>query len=107
MTLDTQLRHEIATRIRAAVPEVMDILLFGSQARGDAREDSDIDLVLIVPAPPDRRGVGLRARRALWGIDIGIDLLVLTPEDWERMPETTGWYGRQIRKDAVRLDAAA
>ena len=107
MTLDTHLRHEIATRIRAAVPEVIDILLFGSQARGDARDDSDIDLVLILPAPLDRRGVGLRAMRALWGIDIGIDLLMLTPEDWERMPETSGCYGKQIRQDAVRLDAAA
>lgn len=34
----------------AARPEVGAVILFGSQARGDARPNSDVDLVVLVPA---------------------------------------------------------
>lgn len=107
MTLDQELRRNIADRIRAAVPEVAEVLLFGSRARGDARPDSDVDLVLIVPGEPDRRSVAVRARRGLWGLGIGFDLLVLTREDWQALQQSSAWYDRQLTREAVRLDAVA
>jgi hypothetical protein len=56
------------------------IYLFGSKARGDARPDSDYDLLLVVPddALPERRDSKL-AYRALWEIGAASDVIV-----WER-----------------------
>ena len=42
-------RTRIDGHIRSAIPAVQDVLLFGSQARGDALPDSDVDLLIVVP----------------------------------------------------------
>jgi len=59
--------------------------VFGSHARGDADEYSDIDLIIV--APSERPFVD-RFRDYLPAIanaGIGIDLLVYTPEEFERL----------------------
>ena len=40
-------------------------MLFGSYARGDAREDSDLDLLVIEPRVDDRAKEMVRLRRVL------------------------------------------
>lgn len=40
-----------AERLHAARPEAT-IVLFGSQARGDAQPDSDTDFLVVLPEPP-------------------------------------------------------
>ena len=107
MTTNRSLYADIAHRIRAAAPEVQDVLLFGSHARGEARPDSDVDLVLLVPDSADRRQVLLHARKSLRGMGLGFDLLVLTPAQWADVGRTGGWLAAQMAHDAVRLDVAA
>ena len=53
------------------------IYLFGSKARGDEDEDSDYDLMVLVPddAPPQRRRSGLAYER-LWGVGKAADVIV-------------------------------
>ena len=65
------------------------IILFGSHARGDARRQSDIDLLIVKASsePPHRRVPP--AYRALWGIPVPIDILWYTPE------EVADWSGVQ------------
>ena len=55
------------------------VYLFGSEARGDAGADSDIDLAVVVPdgAEPSRRSSRLAAE-ALWGLERGADVVVFT-----------------------------
>ena len=106
VVLDAHLRKEIAQRIRTAAPDVEDVLLFGSHARGDAQPDSDVDLVLLVAEGADRKSVLLRARRSLLGLGIGFDLVLLTRAQWALTP-TSGWLGAQMAREAVRVDVAA
>lgn len=63
------------------------ILLFGSHARGEAREDSDLDLLVIETEVPDRAAEMVRLRRLL---RIPVDILVYSRADVERWGSQPG-----------------
>ncbi len=83
-TIDHNLLKKITRRLIAEFqPE--QIILFGSYAWGTPAEDSDIDLLVIVPESemsPVRRAV--RAHRCLIGLNISKDVLVKTRAEVER-----------------------
>lgn len=76
--------------IDAAIGNVLDIIvqgwdplqivLFGSRARGDHREDSDIDLLVVLEDCEDRFDASSAIRSALRGLDVPTDIVVTTPE---------------------------
>ena len=52
-----QAAQEFARRVTTALGDRVDsIVLYGSVARGEARRDSDIDILVISPDPPRIRG---------------------------------------------------
>ncbi len=106
MRLSPEFTADIARRVYA-VPEVREVFLFGSQARGQARSDSDIDLVVVYGGPATRSAVGAAVRLQLWGLPFGFDLLVLTEDRWSKLPASRAWFDRELLRDAVRLDAVA
>ena len=57
------------------------IVLFGSRARGDAREDSDYDLLVIVDAAPNRRALRIAIRRSFSDLAVAADVVVATVEE--------------------------
>jgi predicted nucleotidyltransferase len=60
------------------------IYLFGSQARGQAGEGSDIDLLAVVPHSdlPRHRREAL-AYDPLWGLTVPVDVIVLTRSEFQ------------------------
>ena len=84
-TLTTHLLEEITRRLVDELrPE--QIILFGSHAWGTPHDDSDVDLLVIVPGG----GVAaseytLRARRSLRGLELPKDILVRTRAEIERL----------------------
>jgi predicted nucleotidyltransferase len=58
------------------------IILFGSQARGDAGPDSDVDLLVVMPVEGSIVELRLAIRAALHSIPIPVDIIVTTPEDF-------------------------
>ena len=89
---------ELPERVRRALEELLEraqevlgdfeVYLFGSYARGDWIEDSDIDLVVVSPAFRGR-GLGERYRilRELLPPDVSVDILAYTPEEFRRALE--------------------
>jgi len=71
--------------VRSLEPE-SEIILYGSRARGDEREDSDWDLLILVPYPAD-----LKEEQRFWHKLFDLELqfgqaistLVKSKKDWE------------------------
>lgn len=57
------------------------IILFGSRARGDAREDSDYDVLVILDAVEHRRNARIAIAQALLDLPVAADVVVGTPTD--------------------------
>ena len=71
--------------VEAADPE--QVILFGSRARGDAAEESDVDLVVVESEPFGagrcRRAETARPHRALAGFGVSKDILVYSRAEVE------------------------
>ena len=66
---------EFSTRIRAALgPNLRELRLFGSKARGDARPDSDLDVLVVVAG--DRVSAEDRAIDIAFDINVASDLYI-------------------------------
>jgi predicted nucleotidyltransferase len=80
--------EEAGRRLAAAAPDA-DVILFGSRARGEARPDSDLDLLVIEPDFGRRGEEYGRLRKELRGLDVAIDLVIYRKheaEKWGRVP---------------------
>lgn len=64
------------------------IILFGSRGRGDARHDSDFDLLVVLDAVSDRRATRIGIRQVLDDLPIAKDIIVATSD------EVDGRHGR-------------
>ena len=61
-----------------AAPAGSEVILFGSHARGDAGDDSDLDFLIIEPVLKRRRAEMVRLRDALRPLGIPADVLVVS-----------------------------
>ncbi len=66
------------------------IILFGSHARGDAKAQSDIDLLVVLPSVQDKRKAAIEIRRALADLPVSKDIIVSTPDEIRRRGDSVG-----------------
>jgi uncharacterized protein len=79
--------------------EPVQIILFGSQARGEARWDSDVDLPVILPSAPDKHKAAVAIRRALRDVPVAKDIIVSTPDEVARYGDVMGTALRPALRD--------
>ena len=75
------------------------IILFGSQARGTADDQSDVDLLVVTNFVGKRRTLMVEMDRALRGLGIARDIIVITPEEFERDSEIPGTIARPAARE--------
>lgn len=59
------------------------IILFGSWACGEAREDSDLDLLVVPSEVEHERKAAIQIGNSLSNLPVSKDIIVATPEDIE------------------------
>ena len=92
----------------AAASSPATVIMFGSYARGDADEGSDLDLLVVQSELMDEAAEYLRLRSAVGRIGIGVDLLLFSQRDFERRSQVPGTLPYWAKKEGKVLhDAAA
>lgn len=104
-TDDAVLAEMVSRLVAALAPER--IYLFGSRARGDAGEDSDYDIMVIVK---ERTGPGYHtehvAHHALWGLGIAKDVVVVTRAQFDRQRGVIASLPATVQREGRLLYAA-
>ena len=99
MISDETLRQVKERLVDGFAPER--IILFGSQARGTADARSDVDILVVCPITGKRRHLMVKMDEALEDLDCAFDIMILTPQEFQRdrqIPGTIGRYAQQEGK---------
>ena len=79
------------------------VWLFGSMARGDCNEHSDVDLMVIMPEGTDCKTAELGIMGDLRGSMLPKEVLVDTPDSFARAADDVGSIQHSVREDGVML----
>ena len=106
MGIDDSLVHEIVRRL-LGVTQPDRIILFGTAATGQMTRDSDIDLLVVAPAPSNMIEEHVRLRGCLRGLGFPFDVFLIATEKFEESKNVFGGiaypahkYGRVIYEAA-------
>ncbi len=100
--------EEAAQRLVAHAHRPVKVILFGSYARGEADEGSDLDLMVVERDLPDKAAEYLRLKQALGRVGVGVDLLLFSEHEFERRSQVPGTIPYWASKEGkVLFDAAA
>jgi len=101
MISDDILKEATARLVERFHPER--IILFGSQARGTADRDSDVDLLVIGRYEGNRHDLATEMSRVLGELPFPRDIIVMTPEEFERDRRIPGMVARPAAREGQTL----
>ena len=105
--IETQTIRQIAERIRAATPRGTRIIVFGSVARGTARPNSDLDLLVVEPEQTNHYQEAGRLYRLMRGIKTPVDILVTDSATFEAWKDTSCTVFNEACREGVVLGEPA
>lgn len=101
-------REHIVNQIRDIVHRVAPTaktILYGSEARGDAREDSDIDLLVLLDNDKPTYDEENEVRWPLYELEIktgvSINPYIISKKSWENRPFKTPFYVNVVNEGIV------
>lgn len=105
MKPDPRILDELLGQI-IQIAEPLQIILFGSAARGDMRVDSDLDILIVVAEGTHRRRMTKELYSRISGISAPFDLVVVTPSILEKNRDNIGLIYHRILREGKEIYAA-
>ncbi len=100
-----QIIQAITETAKSVVPEGSEVILFGSQARGDAREKSDWDVLILLDkdriTSQDIDDYTFPLRELGWDNNECINALLYTKKNWQH--DAASPFVENVNRDGVRL----
>ena len=94
----------IKNSVKSTDPDAT-LILFGSYARGDYRDDSDVDLLILVDKDKVSRTDVKRIKYPLYDIEFEtgtiISPMVFSKKDWETKHRITPFYENVVKEGRV------
>jgi uncharacterized protein len=104
--LDAGIMEEVVRRVVETIAPLK-VILFGSRARGDARPDSDFDLLVVQESDQPRHARSGPIYTALADVAVEVEVMVYTPaeaEEWREVPQA--FVTTAIREGKVLYERA-
>ncbi len=79
------------------------IILFGSAAREESGEHSDIDLLIVMPEGTHRRQTAQKLYREIKGLAVPFDIVVATAQDLEKHRDNDGLIYKNALKEGIEV----
>ena len=97
--------NQIKATARNVVPEGSQVLLFGSRARGEARKDSDWDILIVVDKDQllqaDYNAISYPFVELGWDLNEEINPIMYTKKEWEANSFTPFYHN--VQEDGIKL----
>lgn len=97
--LTDQMIADAARRLVAHASSPARVILFGSYARGDADEGSDLDLLVVEQSIENKAAEYQKLHRAVGPMGVGVDVLVLSQQEFDRRSQVPGTVPYWARKE--------
>lgn len=101
----TDIVEQIQAQTREMLPEAQTIL-YGSVARGDAHEGSDIDLLILLPedkiSPEREHSIVSKLFEIELQTGVVISTLIMSRQKWENPPVITPFY-LNVKREGILL----
>lgn len=103
--MNKQILDSIKQVLAVSLPQGGEALLYGSQARGDARQDSDWDILIVLDKerllPSDYDAVSYPLTKLGWDLGAEINPIMYTKKEWETSRITPFYHN--VLNDAIPL----
>ena len=103
--MDKQILDNIRQTLLLHLPQNAEAILYGSQARGDDRRDSDWDILIILDKdrllPDDYDNITYPLAKLGWDIGADINPIMYTKKEWESSRVTL--FYQNVQQDGIRL----
>ena len=94
--------RQVATQLGIRA-NALEVILFGSYARGEACEGSDVDLMIVAESDLPRYKRSVDLYKSLQPYPFGLDLVVYTPQEIEKGRKSNLSFVSTVLREGKRL----